>query len=94
MARDQLVSDLGRHGGQLHHRLRDLTPVVSEDLRNAWHQSARAALERRPAARMPKEADYGPEQFLVLVTCRDEGHQVELLGRFQKEGLECKALLS
>jgi hypothetical protein len=30
----------------------------------------------------------------VLVTCRDERQQVELLERFQAEGLECKALLS
>ena len=36
----------------------------------------------------------GPEQFLVLVTCRDERQQVELLGRFRSEGLDCKALLS
>jgi hypothetical protein len=34
------------------------------------------------------------EQFLLLITCRDEAHQVELLRRFQAEGLECKALLS
>ena len=34
-----------------------------------------------------------PEQFLVIITCRDEKHQVELLGRFQGEGLECKALV-
>ncbi len=34
------------------------------------------------------------EAFYVLVTCRDERQQVELLGRFQGEGLECKALVS
>jgi hypothetical protein len=34
------------------------------------------------------------EQFLILVTCRDEKHQVELLGRSTPEGLTCKALLS
>jgi hypothetical protein len=33
------------------------------------------------------------EQFLVIITCRDEKHQVELLGRFQGPGLECKALV-
>ena len=33
------------------------------------------------------------EQFLVLITCRDEKQQVELVGRFQGEGLECKALV-
>jgi hypothetical protein len=38
--------------------------------------------------------DLGPAQYLVLVTCRDERHQVELLERFGREGLACKALLS
>jgi hypothetical protein len=33
------------------------------------------------------------ERFLVLGTCRDEQHQVELIGRFQAEGLVRKALL-
>ena len=35
-----------------------------------------------------------PEQWLLLVTCRDEKQQVELLERFRRELLECKALLS
>jgi hypothetical protein len=35
-----------------------------------------------------------PEQFLVLITCRDEKQQAELLSRFKNEGLECKALLT
>jgi hypothetical protein len=34
------------------------------------------------------------EQWYVLVECRDERQQVELLARFQGEGLTCKALLS
>jgi len=34
------------------------------------------------------------EQWLVLITCRDEQHQLELLQRFKEEGLPCKALLS
>ena len=35
-----------------------------------------------------------PEQFLLLVTCRDEKHQVELLQRFKGEGIQVKALIS
>lgn len=31
---------------------------------------------------------------LVLAKCRNEKQQVELLERFHREGLECKALLS
>jgi hypothetical protein len=34
------------------------------------------------------------EQYLILVTCRGEPHQVELLGPFQAQGLQCRALLS
>jgi hypothetical protein len=33
------------------------------------------------------------EQFLIVLTCRDEKHQVELLERFEGEGLEVKALV-
>jgi hypothetical protein len=28
------------------------------------------ALEERRPVELPKAADYGPEQFLVLITCR------------------------
>ncbi len=35
-----------------------------------------------------------PEQWLVLVTCRDENHHVELLEGFRRKGVECKALVS
>jgi hypothetical protein len=33
------------------------------------------------------------EQYLILVTCRDEKEQLELLSRFVAEGLPCKALV-
>jgi len=75
---------------QLHQRLLELTPVPSPDLQLAWQAAAEAAAEARPA----REIDAVPEQYLVLITCRDEKHQVELLQRFQGEGLPCKALLS
>jgi hypothetical protein len=62
----------------------------SEELRAGWEASL-----VRPAPELPEEAaDYGPEQFLVLVRCRDERQQVELLGRFREEGLVCKAVLA
>jgi hypothetical protein len=34
------------------------------------------------------------EEFLVLITCRDEKEQLELLGRLKEEGRECKAMLA
>jgi hypothetical protein len=35
-----------------------------------------------------------PEQWLILVTCRDEKQQVALLECFRGDGLECRALVS
>jgi hypothetical protein len=78
---------------QLRDRLQELTPVVSPELQAAWQTSAQAALSP-PAAYKRRQFDAIPEQYLILVTCRDEQHQVELLGRFQADGLECRALLS
>jgi hypothetical protein len=71
----------------------ELTPTESEDLRAVWEATARASLEA-PAERARPEVETVPEQWFVLVTCRDEQQQVELLGRLNGEGLECRALLS
>ena len=52
---------------------------------------------RRGALKEEKERrsfDSIPEQFLLLVTCRDERQQVELLQRCHDEGIQVKALLS
>jgi hypothetical protein len=51
------------------------------------------ALSLLPAVPTPVPQSI-PEQYLILVTCRDEKQQAELLHRFRREGLECKALLS
>src|SRR5947209_3492334 len=78
---------------QLHQRLLELTPAVSPELEAAWQEGARAALEETEKGNR-RAYDTVPEQFLILVTCRDERQQVELLERFGAEGLECRALLS
>lgn len=33
-------------------------------------------------------------KYKIIVTCRDEAHQTELLDRFEQEQLECRALIS
>jgi len=78
---------------QLHQRLLELTPAASPELEAAWQEAARSALEES-AERDRRAYDTVPEQFLILVTCRDERQQVELLERFGAEGLDCRALLS
>jgi hypothetical protein len=78
---------------QLHDRLMELAPVVSPEVQAAWEAAAQGVLG--PPYEPKKEGvPLGPAQWLVLITCRDEKHQVELLSRFQAEGLECRALLS
>ena len=78
---------------QLHQRLLELTPAVSPELEAAWQEGARAALEETEKGNR-RAYDTVPEQFLILVTCRDEKQQRELLERFGRDGLECKPLLS
>jgi hypothetical protein len=77
---------------QIHRRLLDITPTESEELEAAWQATVEdhiTALSGPPPA-----SAVCPVQFLILVTCRDEKQQVELLERLGGEGLECKALLS
>jgi hypothetical protein len=86
------LAALAEEQEQLRQRLQELVPEVPEDLRLAWEAAARAAVEDGPAAR-PKQTE-PPDQYAVMIPCRDEAHQVELLLRFQSEGMECRALVS
>src|SRR5262252_961284 len=74
---------------QLHQRLLEMTPTDNDALAAAWETAAAEVLQRDP---QPLEAIR--EQFLILVTCRDEKQQAELLGRFNAEGLECRAMMT
>jgi hypothetical protein len=87
------LAALAQPQAQLHERLRELTPTDSEDLRAVWQAAARACLEGSDE-RVRPEVETIPEQWFVLVTCRDEKQQVELLARLSGKGLECRALLS
>jgi hypothetical protein len=78
---------------ELRDRLLELTPPPNADLQAAWEAAANTNLAALGAAEPPGMQSI-PEQYLILVTCRDERHQVELLERFRCDGLECRALLS
>ena len=87
------LAALAETQAQLHQRLIDLTPTDSTDLRAAWEATVKAAVETPNDS--PGHGIHSiPEQYLILLTCRDEHQQVELLKRFSGEGLECKALLT
>jgi hypothetical protein len=78
---------------QIHQRLLELAPVVSEDLQAVWQAAAQASLLDLDKS-ISKEGEAGLDQFLILIKCRDEKQQVELIQRLHSEGWECKALLS
>src|SRR5437660_8681662 len=65
------LATLAETQAQLHDRLLELTPTASHDLRAAWEATANASLAAFavPAAAGP---DSIPEQWLILVKCRDE----------------------
>ena len=71
-------------------KLAEITKADSQVLNDLW-QSLQEA-EKRVQKEL-EESAAPPGQFLVLVTCRDEDEQVELLRRFTAEGLMCRALI-
>jgi len=75
---------------QLHDRLMEVTPTSNEVLKEAWQTAVEEKMQNWKESR---EVEPGSEQWIVLVTCRDEEHQVELLKRFQEEGLKVRALV-
>ena len=87
------LAALARTQEQIHQRLMEVTPVAAPELEAAWQASVQAALAAPLKDDRPGYKSY-PEQFLILVTCRDEKHQGELLTRCRAEGWECKAVVA
>src|SRR5262245_20420338 len=84
------LASLAETQEELHRRCLELTPTPSLELEVAW----REALDRAATPPEPPPAVKWPERFVVMIECRDEKQQVELLTRFHKEGLECKAIVT
>lgn len=60
-----------------------------------WFSEKEAAkLLDTPSSNGGGSSDELSSQFMVLITCRNEQEQVQLLDRFTAEGLACKALVS
>jgi hypothetical protein len=60
--------------------------------RDGKRPDCKAAAKPASSDAPPVSADW--ERYLILITCRDEREQVELLKVLQAEGLTCRALLS
>jgi hypothetical protein len=86
------LAALAQTNTDAHARLRELTPSRSEAVKALWDATARN--QAMVEGSLDKAAQPAPEQFLILVECRDEEDQVALLHKFEAEGLSCKALLS
>jgi hypothetical protein len=73
--------------------LRQATEADFASIQSLWDvlQEASAATTRKLDE--TKQAELPPEQFFVLIECDSEAQQLELLRRFQDEGLKCQAKL-
>ncbi|MCS6851769.1 MAG: hypothetical protein NZ700_11445 [Gemmataceae bacterium] len=85
------LAALADHDAEVLAQLTRLTASDQAALQGLWRSLTEA--EERSAAALPPERP-PVEQYLVLVECRDEDHQREVLERLQREGLSCRALLS
>jgi len=72
-------------------QLKAITTTESSALADLWKTVGEAEAATRAAL---EEASQAPEeQFLILVQCRDEREQAELLEKPQADGLSCRALI-
>jgi hypothetical protein len=92
---------LADYDTQVLDRLRDATTTDSEVIRNLWQSLAANDAAVRDGLGRAREADRPagppeciPEQYLIVITCTDERNQLELLERFQSEGLTCQAKIA
>ena len=87
------LAALAQTQAQLHDRLMSLTPTESSELEALWRATVDASLAKLERPELPP-VPVIKSRYLVLIECRDESHQVANLTRFQREGLDCRALMS
>jgi hypothetical protein len=88
------LATLAQAQEQLRDRLQERASPVPPELEAAWQAAAAGCLKSAERKDQHLRDQSLPEQYYVLLTCRDERHQVELLTRFQTEGLPCRGILS
>jgi hypothetical protein len=87
------LAALAETQAQFHDRLMSLTVTDAPELEALWRATVEASVANLKPPEPTSVLDI-PAQYLVLIECRDESHQVALLNRFQQEGLDCRALVS
>jgi hypothetical protein len=84
------LAEFARTNRDVHRQLRERTRTQSEALQALWEQTQQTQSRLTDKFRQARPP---AEQFLVLIECAGEEQQVELLRRFQGEGLRCRAVL-
>jgi hypothetical protein len=78
---------------QLREITRSDSPVLTELWRSVTESEAATRATLEDAVKATPEQSF-PEQFFIVVKCRDEKDQVELLQKLEAQGLSCRALVS
>lgn len=86
---DSLDDDLARLGADFLAELDEITGGAQRAADDVVSATIRP--ERKPGN---KRVQAPSEKWQIVITCRDETHQAELLERFEAEGLLCRALIS
>jgi hypothetical protein len=73
-------------------QLREITQADSPVLADLWRTLAESEAATR--AVLEDAVKPPPEQFFIVVECRDEKDQVELLQKLEAQGITCRALVS
>jgi hypothetical protein len=90
------LAQLADYDNQMLEELRSMTETDNETLGALWaslsrqDEATKQALERQTKSRTQSI----PENFIVAIECQNEREQVNLLRRFKKEGLKCRAMTS
>ncbi len=93
LAIDPLAQLAGYEGDTLA-ALRETVEADSAAVKSLWQALEEASQATRRSLDHAQDRDLPPEQFFVLVECADEAEQLELLKRFEAEGLKCQAKLA
>lgn len=77
----------------------DVEGLVNSALRATEGSAPSPAGGDDPAEARAGKTSAGPsappkDKFQILITCRDEAHQTELLDRFDQEEIDCRSLVS
>jgi hypothetical protein len=93
------LAQLAGYDAEITDKLRQTVNSDSPTLNALWdavrnNQAASEATLKKSRERQRQERPEGQEQYLVLIECQDERHQVEVLRRLKREGLVCQAKTS